>query len=109
MKDSRMIAAIIRKTAADRGVTVTAMLNDLDMSLGTLSYMSKSFPKVNTIMKIADYLECSVDYLLGRGDNLCDRETVVCNHNGRIVKKELSKVQTEFVKNLIMSLAEYND
>lgn len=29
----------------------------------------KKIPTVNNLVKIADYLDCSVDYLLGRTEN----------------------------------------
>ena len=35
----------------------------------TMSNMKTSMPKADNIAKIADYLDCSVDYLLGRTDN----------------------------------------
>ena len=34
-----------------------------------MSNLKTSFPQSDSIAKIADYLDCSVDYLLGRTDN----------------------------------------
>ena len=40
------------------------------MNKNTLSNMQSGgfFPRAETIVRIADYLDCSVDYLLGRTD-----------------------------------------
>ena len=44
------------------------MLKDINLGLNTMSNMKNSMPKANNLAKIADYLNCSVDYLLGRTD-----------------------------------------
>ncbi len=47
------------------------MLADCGLSVNTLSSMQAGgfYPRLEAIAKIADYLDCSVDYLLGRTDN----------------------------------------
>ncbi|MGI6014596.1 MAG: helix-turn-helix domain-containing protein [Oscillospiraceae bacterium] len=43
------------------------MLRDLQLNKNTLSSMYKgSMLKADSLARIADYLDCSVDYLLGR-------------------------------------------
>ena len=44
------------------------MLSDCDLSVNTLSSMQSGgyYPRLEAIARIADYLDCSVDYLLGR-------------------------------------------
>lgn len=46
------------------------MLEDCELSKNTLSSMQSrgSWLQANSLAKIADYLDCSVDYLLGRAD-----------------------------------------
>ena len=46
------------------------MLSDCGLSVNTLSSMQSGgyFPRLEAINKIADYLNCSIDYLLGRTD-----------------------------------------
>lgn len=46
------------------------MLSDCNLSVNTLSSMQSGgyYPRLEAIAKIADYLDCSVDYLLGRTD-----------------------------------------
>ena len=47
------------------------MLSDCDISKNTLSSMQSGgyLPRVENIVRMADYLGCSVDFLLGRTDN----------------------------------------
>jgi hypothetical protein len=47
------------------------MLEDCDMNKNVLSTVLSrgSMPKADNIARIPDYLDCSVDYLLGRTDN----------------------------------------
>ncbi len=70
MKNSQQIAIIIKKTAKSKGITIGKMLSDCDLSVNTLSSMQSGgfFPRLEAINKIADYLDVSVDYLLGRTD-----------------------------------------
>jgi len=59
------------------------MLDACGLSRSALSNMQSggSLPRVENIAKIADYLECSVDYLIGRTDNpkLSNREAEIVN------------------------------
>lgn len=68
MKNSQEIAIIIKKTAKSKGIAIGKMLSDCDLSVNTLSSMQSGgfFPRLEAINKIADYLEVSIDYLLGR-------------------------------------------
>lgn len=70
MKNSQELATTIKELAKMRKVTVGKMLSDCELSVNTLSSMQSGgyFPRLEAINKIADYLNCSVDYLLGRTD-----------------------------------------
>ena len=48
------------------------MLSECDLNINLLSTMQSSgfFPRLEAIAKIADYLDCSVDYLLGRTNRM---------------------------------------
>ena len=64
------IAQVINKTCKNKGVTVAEVLKTLDLGSNTISHMLHGrAPSVITIARIADYLNVSVDYLLGRTDN----------------------------------------
>ncbi len=64
------VANRIKKKAKERGVPLKQMLSDLKFGINTISNLSigKQMSYLN-FAKIADYLDCSVDYLLGRTDD----------------------------------------
>ena len=56
MYNTQKIAERIKLQAKLRGVTMQTMLSEIGLG-------------INTVSQIADYLDCSVDYLLCRTDN----------------------------------------
>ncbi|MDE6707990.1 MAG: hypothetical protein K2K06_08150 [Oscillospiraceae bacterium] len=68
MKNSQEIAVTIKKMAKSQKVAIGKMLSDCDLNINLLSTMQSGgcFPRLEAIAKIADYLDCSVDYLIGR-------------------------------------------
>lgn len=71
MYESYQIAEKIKAIAKSRNIVIKIMLEECGLSKNTLSSMASggSTPKSENLAKIADYLNCSVDYLLGRTDN----------------------------------------
>lgn len=69
MYDTQIIAERIKERAKVSNFSMKEMFSDLGLGINTVSHLAKgqeiSYLK---IAKIADYLECSVDYLLGRSD-----------------------------------------
>ena len=67
---STNVALRIKEAAKLRNVVVKTLLSECGLSKNTLSSMLSggSMPKSENLAKIADYLDCSVDYLLGRTD-----------------------------------------
>lgn len=62
-------AELIKCQAKSRKIQLKEMLLDLELNKNTLSNMYKgSSLKSDSLARIADYLDCSVDYLLGRTD-----------------------------------------
>lgn len=70
MKNSQEVAKTIKMLAKQKKIPVGKMLSDCELSINTLSSMQSGgfYPRMEAIVKIADYLNCSVDYLLGRTD-----------------------------------------
>ena len=68
MYNSQEIGDRIRDAARCKGITVTAMLEAAGVSRNFMTMTRTSFPKSDTLAKIADVLGVSVDYLLGRKD-----------------------------------------
>ncbi len=71
MYNSTEIANRIKTKAKEQKVPIKDMLLACDLSKNALSSMISggSIPKSENLAKIADYLDCSVDYLLGRTNN----------------------------------------
>lgn len=70
MYNSSNTAEIIKKTAKSKNIQLKDMLIELELNKNTLSNMYKgSMLKGDSLARIADYLGCSVDYLLRRTDN----------------------------------------
>lgn len=71
MNNSQELAILIKSIAKSKNITIKEMLTNCKLSINTLSSMQSGgyFPRVEALAKIADYLDCSVDYLLGRTDN----------------------------------------
>lgn len=68
MYNSNNVANKIRDLAKFKKVTVKKLLEDVGLGFNTMANMKTSMPKADNLAKIADYLDCSVDYLLGRTD-----------------------------------------
>lgn len=71
MNNSQEIAISIKLLAKSKKIAIGKMLADCKLSINTLSSMQSGgyYPRLEAIARIADYLDCSVDYLLGRTDN----------------------------------------
>lgn len=70
MYNSRDIAINIKRIAKSRGIILKNMFSELELGSNTMSsmYHGKMLAS-DSLARIADYLDCSVDYLLGRTEN----------------------------------------
>ena len=93
------------------GITVSSLVKALGLSTSKVTaWKNGSVPKGENLVKIADYFDCSVDYLLGRqtgnhfnikntGDNVGvvgQANAPVTIHNAN--EKQLSKQEYELLK-----------
>ena len=70
MYESAKVAETIKNRAKSIDIQLKDMLLDLHLNKNTLSNMyNGSMLKGDSLARIADYLDCSVDYLLGRTKN----------------------------------------
>lgn len=69
MYNSIEVSERIKAMAKQQKVTIKQLLSDIGLGFNTMSNMKTSMIKADSLAKIADYLNCSVDYLLGRTDN----------------------------------------
>lgn len=65
------IATTIKTLCKSKGVTISSLLSDCNLTKSFIYDLEKraTSPSCDKMSRIADYLDCSVDYLLGRTDN----------------------------------------
>ena len=63
------VALRIKAVLKAKKTTQKELFTSLGMAVNTLNNYKTSMPKADNLAKIADYLDCSVDYLLGRTDD----------------------------------------
>ena len=68
---SRGVIMKLRKVRKEKGISQLKLAMDLNMSQNTISRYEtgEREPGINELVKLADYFDVSVDYLLGRTDN----------------------------------------
>lgn len=60
----------INEKCKSKGVTINKMLIELKLNKSVVDNMKKGrMPSIDKIYKIAEYLNCSIDYLMGRTEN----------------------------------------
>lgn len=67
--DLHEIVTRVKSAISSKGIIASAMLKEIGCGKNTLSNMETSAASCITLAKIADYLDCSTDYLLGREKN----------------------------------------
>jgi len=69
MYNSQDISKRIKERAQQQGIALGQMLSSCELGINTISKMAKGTDILTqNFARIADYLDCSVDYLLGRTD-----------------------------------------
>ena len=70
MYNEQETAFIIKQTAKIKNITIKQLLENCNLSINTVSELSKG-KRMSYISfaKIAEALDCSMDYLMGRTDN----------------------------------------
>lgn len=69
MNNPQQIADLIRLQTTLKKISIRQMLKDIGLGVNSLSHMDNgSMPKSDNLGKVAAYLNCSVDYLLGMTD-----------------------------------------
>lgn len=68
MYNSQEISSLIKSLAKQKKIPLGKLCSDCRISKNTFSTMQSGgyLPRIETICKIADYLNVSIDYLLGR-------------------------------------------
>ncbi|EAE6190761.1 TPA: helix-turn-helix transcriptional regulator [Listeria monocytogenes] len=58
----------VKKISDEQGIPISRLEDDLGFGKNSLYTWKKSSPSTDKLQKVADYLNVSVDYLLGRTD-----------------------------------------
>lgn len=67
MNTPQEVVIVIKSKLKEKNVSAAEMLSSCDISKNALQSMQAGyFPRIDNICKICDYLDCSVDYVLGR-------------------------------------------
>lgn len=59
---------ILKKLCDEQGISVNTLEEKIELGKNTLYSWKKNTPKGSNLIKVADYFNVSVDYLLGRSD-----------------------------------------
>lgn len=68
MNTPQETANLIKQLAKENNISISKLLAECEMNKNALFTMQNTgyFPRVEALVKIADYLGVSIDYLLGR-------------------------------------------
>ncbi len=70
MYDSQKIANRIKSLARSKNILIKSLLSECNLGVNTISKIANGTDiSSKNLAKIADCLDCSIDYLLGRTDN----------------------------------------
>lgn len=109
-----MFTEVVKCLIKQKGISVNKMLKDLGMGTGTFrTWESRgTVPNGETLQKIADYFDVSVDYLLGKEADQSqeDKNTITLRgRDGSYSKKTLTDEQIKMLQAMINSLPEAPD
>ena len=80
----------VYKLAINKSGSVAQMEKDLDMAVHATQKWKTSMPSAKYLIKLADYFDCSVDYLLGRYSNMDDQKATLCAKFDRLSASQRS-------------------
>lgn len=113
-----ILSSRIKKQCKNCGITVKVLLENCEMNRNTIYDLEKkgAFPSSDKISRVADCLNCSVDYLLGRTDNpeinRSNEKTHIIKiaaRNGSYKELALNDEELEELQRKINSLPEATD
>lgn len=81
---------ILKKLCDEQGISVNTLEERIGLSKNTLYSWKKNTPKGSNLVKVADYLDVSTDYLLGRTDK--KRYYDLTEKDELNIQKELKKI-----------------
>ena len=108
------IALRIKEVAKNNDIVLRQMLEEIGLSKGTMDNLRTSMPKADNLAKIADYLDVSKDYLMGRTDepNIKNSSNVITIRSGKanrisdISNVKVSKASSEDISEIAEMIKE---
>lgn len=87
------LADTLNEILAIRGLTKSALAEGSDIPVSCISQYAhgKQAPYLDTLIKLADYLHCSIDYLLGRTDDGSEKIYKPCPPFGERIEELRTK------------------
>lgn len=109
--ENKQLAENINQICKRKGITVNKLSKDLNLSSGYISEMKNKdrTPSIKKVQEIADYLEVSIDYLIGRKEeqkeiNVNNNQSDIHNQNiacGSVQNSiELSHLEMELMQEI---------
>lgn len=100
MYDSQEIASRIKIQAKTKKIAIKDLLLNCDLGINAISHLAKGQTMAYlSLAKIADCLDCSVDYLLGRANNSNDESEAFKKFNK--LSPKFQKFVIEQINNLL--------
>ena len=114
MYDVQNIAFEIKKKAKEKNVTIKQLLENCQLNINTVSELSKGKQiSYLSFAKIADYLDCSVDYLLGRStapnvnnNTISNQDTTISGTQANVINN--LPLQDEMILELVKAFQGMN-
>lgn len=110
MYNSQLLSSRIRTIVKEKGIVQKEMLKFCDLNENSLNQMSdKKGLSSFSLAKIADYLDCSVDYLLGRDSyasngNSINTGDIHGDHNATITTSEQNSEIEKEISSILSGL-----
>lgn len=105
MSNAQILAENIKNIAKAKNITLKSMLSDCDLNVNTLNQISdKKGISCFGLERIADYLDVSVDYLLGRTDtpntySISNQDTTINGTQANVINN--AEKQDEMTEELV--------
>lgn len=96
MTDKELFITRLKKLRDDRGLSMTAFGAAVGINIRTIyRWFTECAPKPSSLIKIADFFDCSIDYLLGKTASpsfvpCTPRETFLSRYRGLRESKNLN-------------------
>lgn len=116
MFTSAQIADRIKFVCSQKGITIGGVLEKAALGRNTMANLKTSMPKIDTLSKIADVLDCSLDFLTGRTSYFQNEITapvqideggsnimLLAGRDGQQIKIQLSDEQYDMVYKMFCS------